>query len=246
MPHADRPELADVLAAPHRWYHVVELAPGVTTPGWIDLRPHVDGAALPADLTGQRALDVGTFDGFWAFELERRGAAVIGIDVDQFPPPDTPKRRWAAVQSELDGAVPGTGFALLKRWFGSTVERRSINVYDLTPEAVDGPVDLVFVGAMLLHLRDPVGALERLHDVLRPGGRLVLYEPVDRVLSKRKEPLARFMQGATVWTWWYANPACLRDWVTTAGFRDVTEHGTRDVVDGTGNRQRLLALHARA
>jgi SAM-dependent methyltransferase len=244
--HDDRPELAELLTAGHHWYHVIEVAPGVTTPGFIDLRPHVEGAALPPDLSGLRALDVGTFDGFWAFELERRGAKVIGIDVDQFPPPDTPRHRWASVQAELAGAVPGTGFALLKRWFGSSVERRPINVYDLTPESLGGPVDLVFIGAMLLHLRDPVGALERARDVLCPGGRLVLFEPIDRALSKRKEPLARFLQADTVWTWWYANAACLRDWVSTAGFTDITEHGTRDAVDATGNRQRLLALHARA
>ncbi len=246
MPHADRPALAEVLGAPHRWYHVMELAPGVTTPGFIDLRRHVEASGLPPALHGQRALDVGTFDGFWAFEMERRGAQVVAIDVDQIPPPDTPRSRWAAVQAELDGSVPGTGFELLKRWYGSSVERRSVSVYDLTPQAIGGPVDLVFVGAMLLHLRDPVGALERVREVLRPGGRLVLFEPVDRELSRKKEPMARFLQGGTVWTWWYPNPACLRDWVTTAGFGELREHGTCEAVDATGNKQRLLALHARA
>lgn len=65
MQQDDRPDVAEVLAARHHWYHAVELAPGVTTPGFIDLRAHVD-AGLPADLTGQRAVDVGTFDGFRA------------------------------------------------------------------------------------------------------------------------------------------------------------------------------------
>ncbi|MCW2499629.1 MAG: hypothetical protein JWN87_1305 [Frankiales bacterium] len=246
MSQDERPALEDLLGAKHRWYHVVDLAPGVTTPGWIDLRPHVGGPQLPASLQGQRALDVGTFDGFWAFELERRGAEVIGIDVDQIPPPDTPQSRWAEVQAELDGAVPGTGFELLRRWFGSSAERRSVNVYELTPEAVGGPVDLVFIGAMLLHLRDPVRALEQARAVLRPGGRLVLFEPIDRKLSKRSEPLARLMIGSTIWTWWYANRACLTDWVKAAGFTDVEDLGTRDVVDSTGNKQRHLTLHARA
>ncbi|HWH28663.1 MAG TPA: methyltransferase domain-containing protein [Mycobacteriales bacterium] len=246
MQHAERPDVDEVLAADHNWYHVVELAPGVTTSGFIDLRAHVDGAGLPADLSGLRALDVGTFDGFWAFELEKRGAQVIGIDVDQIPPPDTPRDRWAAVQQELAGKVTGTGFALLKSYFGSSVDRRSLNVYDLTADKIDGPVDLAFIGAMLLHLRDPVGALEAVRSVLEPGGRLVLFEPVDRQLSRKKEPLARFLQGHTIWTWWLPNAACLRDWVTTAGFTDLTEHGHRDVADSTGRRQRLLALHARA
>ncbi|MGZ6791324.1 MAG: class I SAM-dependent methyltransferase [Mycobacteriales bacterium] len=240
-----RPSVEEVLGAAHHWYHVVDLEPGVATPGWIDLRPHVGATRLPASLAGLRALDVGTFDGFWAFELERRGAEVIGIDIDQIPPPDTPRSRWARVQAELGGAVPGTGFELLRRWFGSTVERRSVNVYDLTTEAVDGPVDLVFLGALLQHLRDPVGALERVREVLAPDGTLVLFEVVDKKLSRSSEPLAKLRINETTFTWWYANRACLRAWVQAAGFRDVQDLGHRDVVDSTGTTQRFVTLHAR-
>ena len=36
----------------------------------------------PQSLRGKRCLDVGTYDGFWAFEMERRGAAeVVAVDV---------------------------------------------------------------------------------------------------------------------------------------------------------------------
>ena len=74
-------ELREHVAA-HDWYHTIELAPGVVTPGWFDTRSVVDALPLPASLAGKRCLDVGTFDGFWAFELERRGAEeVIAIDV---------------------------------------------------------------------------------------------------------------------------------------------------------------------
>src|SRR5205807_1718583 len=64
------------------WYHTIELAPGVETPGWFDLRDVIAEVPLPTSLAGARVLDVGTFDGFWAFEMERRGAAeVVAIDV---------------------------------------------------------------------------------------------------------------------------------------------------------------------
>jgi len=73
--------LADRVAA-REWYHTLELAPGVVTPGGFDLRDMPDKVGLPASLGGQRCLDVGTFDGFWAFELERRGASeVLALDV---------------------------------------------------------------------------------------------------------------------------------------------------------------------
>ena len=58
------------------WYHTLELAPGVLTPGWFDLRPIVDRLPWP-DVRGRRCLDVGTYDGFLAFELERRGAREV-------------------------------------------------------------------------------------------------------------------------------------------------------------------------
>ena len=63
------------------WYHTLELAPGVVTPGWFDLRPIVSLLPWP-DVRGKRCLDVGTYDGFLAFELERRGAAeVVATDI---------------------------------------------------------------------------------------------------------------------------------------------------------------------
>ena len=36
--------------------------------------------ALPEDLSGLKALDVGPWDGYFTFELERRGAEVTAID----------------------------------------------------------------------------------------------------------------------------------------------------------------------
>src|SRR5439155_16266083 len=74
------------------WYHTLELAPGVVTEGMFDHRPYVDRYRLPADLRGRRVLEVGTFDGFWAFELERRGARVTAIDVDRVEHYDWPPR----------------------------------------------------------------------------------------------------------------------------------------------------------
>jgi SAM-dependent methyltransferase len=202
---------------------------------------------LPPSLAGIRALDLGTFDGFWAFELERRGATVTAIDSDTIPPPDAPIIHRTRMEVEAEGADPGTGFHLLKRWFGSSVERRSMNVYDLSADAVGGPVDLVFVGALLIHLRDPVGALERVLATLAPGGTVILFEPVDAELSKkaRREPAARFLAASTPWTWWYPNEACLQAWLETAGFRDIASSGTTWVTDREGARQLLATVHAR-
>lgn len=70
------------------WFHNLHLPDGTQTAPdhflgdfprfkWEALAPH-----LPADLTGWTALDIGCNAGFYTFELARRGAQVLGIDLN--------------------------------------------------------------------------------------------------------------------------------------------------------------------
>src|SRR4051812_39647712 len=123
--------------AGREWYHTLELAPGVVTPGWFDLRT-VAGRLPWPDLTGRRCLDVGTFDGFWAFEMERRGAAEV-VAADILDP-----RRWdwpADATEEAIAAVgerkdQGQGFEIAREALGSAVKRLELSVYDLDPAEI--------------------------------------------------------------------------------------------------------------
>ena len=72
-PPTDLAALREEVAAYPLWYHTMELGPGIVTRGWFDLRPIVERMPWP-DVRGKRCLDIGTYDGFLAFELERRGA----------------------------------------------------------------------------------------------------------------------------------------------------------------------------
>ena len=147
----------------HQWNHVLELAPGEVTDGWFDLRPHVRHYGLPARMDGMRALDVGTWDGFWAFEMERRGAEVVALDVDRVDQLDWPPR----LRPESFPAEPrGAGFELAKEILGSRVERVVCPIYDATPEEL-GTFDVVLCGAVLIHLRDALLALERIAGLCR-------------------------------------------------------------------------------
>src|SRR5215218_2091227 len=105
------------------WYHTIDLAAGVTTPGWFDLRPVVDQMPWP-DVRGKRCLDIGTYDGFLAFELERRGAAeVVAIDINDHNrwdwPPDV-RATGAANLARLAGPHRGEGFRLAKSALGAS------------------------------------------------------------------------------------------------------------------------------
>lgn len=210
------------------WYHTLELPGGILTPGEIDLR-RVAPKLLPADLSGKRALDVGTFDGFWAFELERRGAEVVAIDIASVSdvPLSPNNRRRVEREADQFGVEMGLGFGIAAELLSSGVKLVRCSVLDLTPEVVGGPVDVVFMGALLIHLPDPVAALARIREVLRPGGELYQLEPLSLTLSLlyRRQPVAQLQTLRTPFNWWYPNWSTLRAWPLTAGFTDVRRRG---------------------
>lgn len=212
---------------PQLWYHTLELAPGVITPGYIDMRRAAD-KVLPDDMRGLKVLDIGTFDGFWAFEMERRGASVTTADLEKITDADWPPvhRPRLEAQAAHDGLVLGEGFRLARRALGSNVERVVCNIYDLAPERVDGPFDLVYVGAILTHLRDPISPLVNVRSVLKPGGEFRTFEPFSAHLSLRVKgrPAAEFKATSTDYTWWLPNVAALIEWLSAAGFSDVRRY----------------------
>jgi tRNA (mo5U34)-methyltransferase len=208
------------------WYHTLELAPGLTTPGMFDHGPYVSRYGLPDDLSGKRALDVGTLDGFWAFELERRGAEVTALDVDDPAQLDWPPRlraRGVARQAEGAQLAEGGGFAVAAQALGSRVERVPLSVYEATPERI-GQFDIVFCGSLLIHLRDPMLALERLAHVCR--GSLILAEEYSRRLDLLPigGPAAEFRADTPWMTWWIPSSRAWLQMVRCAGFEDVRRH----------------------
>lgn len=202
---------------PRAWYHTIDLPDGTHTPGYYDTRPIAAQLEWPVGLQGGRCLDVGTFDGFWAFEMEKRGAAeVVALDVDE--PEDLDwtydeALRGPEVVREW-GARRGPGFAETSSALGSSVQRVAKSVYHLDP-AVDGQFDVVFFGALLIHLREPIRALEAVRAVCR--GELLVVEATDPWLDLvARGPAARFHPD---WDqWWQVNTAGLVEMITVAGF----------------------------
>jgi SAM-dependent methyltransferase len=209
--------LRDALA--RAWYHTIDLAPGASTPGTVDLRP-VAPKVLPGDLRGRRALDVGTFDGFWAFELERRGAEVVASDLDRFDETEWPPANRERLAREAGDGGPGERFPVAAELLGSHVRRVVSNLYGLSPELLSGAVDYAVLGDVLLHVRDPVRGLEAVRSVLAPAGRLLLLEEVNVVLTvlRPRAAWASFQARGTNYNWWKGNYRCLLDWLALAGF----------------------------
>jgi tRNA (mo5U34)-methyltransferase len=211
------------------WYHSIDLGGGVVTPGMFDHRGAEERHGLPSDLTGKRCLDVGTMDGFWAFAMERRGAAeVVAVDIDDPASLDWPASLRHTIVKTID-ETKGARFELVRSSLGSSVDRRLSSVYDLDPAEL-GSFDFVFCGDMLVHLKDPVSAVERIRSVCR--GTAVITNPVKEHFPYFRRPLAQF-DGIGEFEWWVPNRAALERLVRAAGFPKV-ETGPEFSLAATG------------
>jgi tRNA (mo5U34)-methyltransferase len=211
------------------WYHTLELVPGETTKGMFDLRPFVDRYGLPERMDGMRALDVGTWDGFWAFEMERRGAEVVALDLDDERDLDWPPRR----RPETFPDTPrGSGFRIAREIFGSNVERVNCSVYNALPEEL-GTFDLVFCGSVLIHLRDQMLALERIANLCT--GTFITAEEYDRLASLVPFPVSRYLADRDrAVVFWLPAIRTWRRMLHTAGFDRVVQHARFKLVATEG------------
>ena len=110
-------------------------------------------------------LDVGTFDGFYAFLAEHRGAArVVAVDNEQYVA--WVKARWGI---ELGG---GEGFRAIAELLDSRVEYVR---GDALAQADTGErFDVVICFGILHRVESPLGLLRGLGGLLSPGGRLLM------------------------------------------------------------------------
>src|SRR2546421_5818474 len=208
----DRTARGDARAAIARvpsWYHTIEVAPGVVTPGAFDLRGIVGRLPWP-EVRGKRCLDVGTYDGFLAFELEKRGAAeVVAADLPGYDDWDWElhqRDRGPDYMRHVAGPVLGAGARLARELLGSSVTFERVSVYELDPDAL-GTFDVVVCGSLLLHLRDPLRALAAIRGVCT--GHFLSTNAVELGLSllHPRRPLFRLDGTSGVTQWWLANRA---------------------------------------
>jgi len=188
------------------WWHSFELPDGSILEGKCNLSGLKDRLAvfpLPADLTGKRALDVGTWDGWFAFELAKRGAEVVAIDCW-----DNPRFREMRRLLQLE----------------ERVEYRLMDVYDISPEAL-GRFDVVMFMGVLYHLKHPLLGLERVCSVTRDLAcvdSFVLREPHTPSLEFEGRLVMEFFEtdefGGQTDNWVAPSASCLAAFCRTAGF----------------------------
>jgi tRNA (mo5U34)-methyltransferase len=194
------------------WFHQIELAPGIVTPGRDNSALKLQRLNIPLDLSGKRVLDIGANDGFFSFECERRGAEVIAIDESPTP-----------------------GFSVAHELLGSRVKFYILNIYELTPDTF-GQFDVVLCLGVLYHLRHPLFGLERIHAIcndlliietqtcdnffIDDGG--VPHDLAAIAPTLPSIPIAQFYPGVElngdITNWWSPNILALHGMLRSTGF----------------------------
>lgn len=196
------------LRAPDRWFHSIDLGQGGTTrgdkPNFI-LRRMAD-IAFRGGVAGKSVLDIGSWDGFYAFEAERRGAARV-LATDHFS--------WSG-----PGWGTKTGFDYAHACLDSRVESLDVDVPSLDQSKL-GTFDVVLFLGVLYHLPDPYAGLKQAaamtHDLL-------VVETVT-TCNFLPIPMMRFYRsrelGDDPTNFWAPNVTCLRRMLRDLGFESV-------------------------
>jgi tRNA (mo5U34)-methyltransferase len=181
-------------------------------------------------------------DGFWAFEMERRGAReVVAVDAPDPQALDWPVSLRETAEKTLD-ETKEERFALAHAALDSQVRRVAQSVYELDTDRL-GEFDLVFCGDLLVHLRDPVRALERIREVC--SGSAIVANPIARFGLLDRRPLAQ-LDGVDEFAWWTTNLAGLVRMARAAGFARVEAGRPFELPFASGGRWKGLRGVVRA
>jgi tRNA (mo5U34)-methyltransferase len=205
------------------WFHNLHLPGGEqTAPGHFlgdfpTFKWRKVAQSVPEDLTGWNVLDIGCNAGFYSFELARRGAHVLGVDVDERY---LRQAEWAARRLDL----------------AHRVHFYKGHVLDLLGS--ERTFDLVWFTGVFYHLKYPALALDLVRSVTRrlmmfqtltaPGG--LFDAPANIGIDERSAlvapdwPKLSFIEHSLEndpTNWWAPNPSCVEALLRTAGFRVV-------------------------
>lgn len=162
------------LADSYKWWHKIKLSedPLYITNGKCDHGNSSDFETrfgFPKDFNGKYVLDVGTYDGLFAFEAEKRGAEdITAIDLYQYS------------NDILEANLP---FQLAKRVLNSNVtfmfDRletfHNINRYT--------KFDIILHYGILYHIKNPLQHIEMLMDLANDGGTILLETAISKTTT---------------------------------------------------------------
>lgn len=218
--HNPGTETEKEIASLGAWFHNLHLPDGTQTAPdhplgdfprfkWNEISPH-----FPRNMTGYRVLDIGCNAGFYSFEFAKRGADVLGVDID---PSYLRQAEWAKKKFKLD----------------QKVRFRQMKVYELI--TLKEQFDIVLFMGVFYHLRHPLLALDIVSTLftdffvfqtLTLPGDDVYNTSADMKIDERYLmynhgwPKMAFIENALegdFTNWWAPNLACIEAMVRSCG-----------------------------
>jgi len=234
------------------WYHTIDLPHGLVTPGQYDYRSSIVNFNFPQDMSGNTVLDVGAATGFFSFELEKRGARVVAVEIPSLDALDCfPGQSRDSIVEKIGELIapksychlPGyiknytkeeLYFYLLKAPFAfchdllhSKVERCFSNIYDLCPSVLGVQAfDYILLGDILVHTLNPLQALAVIAPLCR--GTLVISQSMPDVpgLGPAMQYVGGQEQLVDTLTWWLPNQDFFIQLLKKLGFHNVRMVGS--------------------
>lgn len=232
------------------FFHVVELPGGELTPGQWDFRETEAAYHGHYPLKGKTVLEVGTATGSHAFWMEKQGAHVTPIDLSPAHSWDimvTPTQNEADVRAQMQRTIRtiSNGWTYCRDRLGSNLTLHHGSTYDIPPEL--GDFDVITYGSVLLHTRDPIGALQ--HGAARAKEAVMIMDRMPPNLDPER-PLMEFMpklgneKTFGGWTWWWISPQTFINALTIMGFREFSIKVSPHLYTPTGRKLDLFTLIA--
>ncbi len=206
------------------FFHVIDLPGEEPTPGQWDFRYTEREYHGSFDFKGKTVLEIGTATGSHAFWMEKEGAVVTPYDLspshswDIMPTSDQDYREVERTMRSTMGRL-NNGWYYCRNRLGSKLELSFGSIYDIPEEL--GDFDVVTFGSVLLHTRNPVGAIQFAADRAKEAIIITDRLPPDMDL---KRPLMEFMpkreraKSFGAWTWWWIGPKVFENLLELRGF----------------------------
>lgn len=232
------------------FFHVIDL-PGETTAGQWDFRETESAYHGGYDLRGKTVLEIGSATGCHAFWMEREGALVTPYDLSPAYSWDLlttfrqdPEKITEAMKTGIKQL--NNGWTYCRDRLGSRLNLSHGTIYDIPKEL--GSFDVVTFGSILLHTRDPLGAVQRVAD--RAKEAIIITDRFAPALDNSK-PLMQFMPTLEMakdwggWTWWWMSPKVFENLLAILGFVDFEVKVSQHLFVPTGRKLDLFTLIAR-
>lgn len=181
-------------------YHTLKFADGYLLKGRYDMDKYLENFHIPSDLNNKTVLEIGTANGYFAFEFAKRGAKVTAIDLHDYS--------WKEANQLMKTDV-------------------KFMVKDFrTIDETFGKFDIVFCSNVLQHNSDMIDIIEQIKKMTKTqaiiGVNVFTHPKYQEIPFAKFSGESHYNHGILCGnTFWIPNIECVRSMLEFAGFKKI-------------------------